>query len=291
MWLDFFYFSKAQRNGIFVLIALIVVVLSLWLSLPFLVTNETTLYDENFEKNIAQFRISLREQEAKRFSWDKNTFYPRKNTEEFILFAFNPNTLDSAGFTKLGIKYFVASNIVKYRNKGGKFRTPEDFGKVYGISEELFARLKPYITIPSEPVPEKEMKIEEPVFVELNSADTTELKKIRGVGKYAKSIVSYRNRLGGYFSKNQLLEFMTREAFERIEPYLFVDTMQIRKIDVNIAGIDKLKNHPYLNFYNARAIYEYRRNNGKIKSIKELYGLHELPNEVLEKIKPYLEFK
>ena len=291
MWLDFFYFSKAQRNGIFVLIALIVVVLSLWLSLPFLVTNETTLYDENFEKNIAQFRISLREQEAKRFSWDKNTFYPRKNTEEFILFTFNPNTLDSAGFTKLGIKYFVASNIVKYRNKGGKFRTPEDFGKVYGISEELFARLKPYITIPSEPVPEKEMKIEEPVFVELNSADTTELKKIRGVGKYAKSIVSYRNRLGGYFSKNQLLEFMTREAFERIEPYLFVDTMQIRKIDVNIAGIDKLKNHPYLNFYNARAIYEYRRNNGKIKSIKELYGLHELPNEVLEKIKPYLEFK
>ena len=294
MWQDFFYFSKAQRNGIFFLIVLILVVLGAWLWLPFLLSNEAASYDKDFEKNIAQFKVSLQEQEAsKRFFGNRDTVYPQKNTVEITLFAFNPNELDSAGFTKLGIKHFVASNIIKYRNKGGKFRTADDFGKVYGISEEQFVRLKPYIAIPPEPVAEKDSlrKIETPVFVELNTADTTELKKIRGVGGYAKIIIAYRNRLGGYLSTNQLLEIqnMTQEAFERIEPFLLLDTTQIRKIDVNRAGIDKLKNHPYLNFYNARAIYEYRRNNGKIKSLKELQGLYELPDDVLEKIMPYLE--
>ena len=297
MWKNFFYFSKGQRNGIFLLVVLIIIVVAARLLLPLLFPDKTAIRDNDFEKNVAVFKSSLKEQEEKRLR-NKDNAYPQKNTVEITLFSFNPNTLDSAGFTKLGLKHFIASNIIKFREKGGKFRTAEDFGKIYGISQEQFTQLKPYIAIPTEQtVPKDTLRkkiTQEVVFAELNSADTTELKKIRGIGSgYAKGIVAYRNSLGGYISKKQLLEIrnMTQENYERIEPFVFVDSTQIRKIDVNKAGIDKLKNHPYLNFYNARAIYEYRQNKGKIKSAAELRGLYELPDEVLEKIKPYLEFK
>ena len=301
MWREFFYFSKAQQAGLFVLLGSIIVVLSVWVAQPFLVSKTTVSKNADFDTQVAKFRHSLQEQETQRLyeykkSGYKRAEYPEKEMVEVYSFPFNPNTLDSAGFAKLGIRNYVISNILKYRAKGGVFRTDADFEKIYGVTQEQFIHLQPFIDLPQEPVSEKRDSLAkaEPVFVELNSADTTELKKIRGIGSgYAKGIVAYRNLLGGYISTEQLLEVrnMTPEAFAKIEPFVFVDTLKIRKIDVNKASIDKLRNHPYLNFYNARAILEYRQNNRKINSPNELRGLYELPEDVLEKMLPYLEFR
>lgn len=300
MWKDFFYFSKSQRIGIIVLISLIVLLLALRIALPKIIQNESLVMDKAFKNKIAVFQSSLKDRPTYSYKKD-STKYAKKETIPPVLFYFNPNTLDSAGFVKLGIKPYLASRIVRYRAKGGKFKTPDDFGKIYGLLPEQYTMLAPYIYIPVEIADTRiadsirmVRMAQDAIMVELNSADTTELKKIKGVGiSYAKRIIAYRNILGGFVSAHQLLEVwgMSKSNYEKIAPHVIIDSTLIRKIEINKAGIDRLRSHPYLNFYHAKAIYELRRNKGKLKSINDLQNLYELPDSIVTKIEPYLDFR
>ena len=207
------------------------------------------------------------------------------------------------------MKSYVAKNILKYRNKGGKFRKPEDFARVYGITPEKYEELKPYIsletdaqnpteslteTLNTETVPEQ-TTLKRIVSLELNSADTASLVQVPGLGRStAKSIAGYRRMLGGFHSVEQLKEVygMRPENFEKMKSYLTVDNSQIKKINVNIASLDRLKSHPYIKtFQKAKAIYEFRRKKVKLNSINDLKVLDELTGEDIIKLEPYLEFK
>ena len=98
---------------------------------------------------------------------------------------------------------------------------------------------------------------------------------------------------GGYTNLEQLKELygMTDANFEKIRPYCRINNALIQKISINSASVDKLNAHPYLNFYESKAIYEYRRRKGKIKNISELETITELKPESLQKIKAYLSFE
>ena len=85
---------------------------------------------------------------------------------------------------------------------------------------------------------------------------------------------------------------MRPENFEKMKSYLTVDNSQIKKINVNIASLDRLKSHPYIKtFQKAKAIYEFRRKKVKLNSINALKVLDELTGEDIIKLEPYLEFK
>ncbi|GHT20266.1 hypothetical protein AGMMS4957_06650 [Bacteroidia bacterium] len=130
--------------------------------------------------------------------------------------------------------------------------------------------------------------------LQLNAADTLELKKIPGVGSsFAKRIVAYRNILGGYHRVEQLQEVygMYVELFEQIAPYIRVDDTDIVRIQVNKAGIDKLRNHPYLNFYQAKAIIETRKKLGTLQGISDLQLLEEFTADDWTRVAPYLDFQ
>jgi len=299
MWKDFFYFSKGQRVGIVVLIGLIILLIGLRIALPKLLPKEHFSTDEAFIQKVALFKASLQERPRYAINLDSQKY--KKKIYTPVLFQFNPNTLDSSGFIELGLKPFLASRILKYRAKGGKFRTEKDFEKLYGLSSAQYLQLLPYITIPidmSEIRRSDSLKIvrlyEEALMVELNGADTCELKMIKGIGSgCAKRIIRYREALGGYVNKNQLKEVwgMTDSLYNKLKGHLKADSLEIKKIVVNRAGIDKLRNHPYLNFYHAKAIYELRRNKGRLNSVDDLKDVPEISKEVLEKIAPYLDFK
>jgi len=131
-------------------------------------------------------------------------------------------------------------------------------------------------------------------MVELNSADTTQLMQVYGIGRgYAKGIVRFRQKTGGFVSVDQLSEVygMRQENLERIRPFCKVNTDLVKKLNVNSASIERLKGHPYLNFYQSRAIYELRRKKGKLKNINDLKVLSEFSSESLSKIEPYLNFE
>lgn len=315
MWKDFFYFSKGQRIGIIVLIALISLALIANYTLPLffpVYDNDGTAFlneAEKFKKSLVS-RDSLRQadwqhkyEEKQRLYEEKYKQYPSYSSNKtfdkkttYTLFPFDPNSVDSATFVRLGLKPFIASNILKYRKSGGMYRTSADFAKVYGIFPDKFKELEPYIKISEIKQAKNENAIAKrsDIMVELNSADTTLLMQVKGIGRgYAKGIVRFRQQTGGFVSVDQLGEIfgMRPENLEKIRPFCKVNPDLVQKIKVNIASVERLKTHPYINFYQARAIYELRRKKGKLKDINDLKALSEFTPEALNKLKYYLSFE
>ena len=300
MWKDFFHFTRSERRGTIVLFVLLLLLIAVPYAMPFFITPQQGLNDD-LTAELDSFKLSLREKENARKTYERKE-YNNKNhnaASQAKRFVFNPNELDSLGFISLGIKPFAVKNILNYRKKGGKFRKTEDFARIYGMQPEVYRELVSLIFIEdataktAEDTLKKQYPKAETVVVELNAADTTALKQLRGIGSYyAKQIVRYRQLLGGFIRPEQLLEVYNfrPETYEQILPYITIDSTNIVKIDVNKASVERLKAHPYLNFYAAKSIYELRRNRKQLSSISDLEGLSELPPEMLEKLKPYLEF-
>lgn len=140
----------------------------------------------------------------------------------------------------------------------------------------------------------KSIKTDQPV--ELNTADTTLLKQLRGIGSgYAKMIVNYRTKLGGFYSKEQLLEVyrFPAETYAKIEHQLWVDTTYIQKLPINRLSIDQLKRHPYIRYFQAKSLYDNRLNKPKQRynALDDLVEDRDVTPQFIAKIAPYLSFK
>lgn len=135
-------------------------------------------------------------------------------------------------------------------------------------------------------------KLKAGATVELNSADTTELKKIPGIGSvYAGRIIKYRNSLGGYVSLDQLKEVwgVDDDLYNKIRPYLTVEENP-KKLKVNSLKFDQLKSHPYLNYKQVKVITDLRERKGNLTSINRLSLLEEFTEKDIDRLKPYLSF-
>lgn len=234
----------------------------------------------------------------------KKQVHEKKEESQLLLFPFDPNEADSIELSSLGLPAYVVRNILKYREKGGRFRTADSFSRIYGLTEKQFNSLKPYIRIEQTDTPKKEkmdtmvavviperkvFKYPEGTLVDVNVADTTELKKIPGIGSgIAKAIVAYRNRLGGFYSLSQLeeIDYVTPELLK----WFKLEGGTIRKLDINRWGLDKLRSHPYLNFYQAKVIIEHRRKRGEIKSLSQLSLYEEFTEKDLIRLSAYVSF-
>ncbi|MGL5318251.1 MAG: helix-hairpin-helix domain-containing protein [Bacteroidales bacterium] len=227
-----------------------------------------------------------------------------KQTPTYELFNFDPNHIDSASLIRLGLSPFVASNITKYRRKGGLFRSSAAFGRIYGMDSLRFTQLIPYIRIDSslftKPAQKAKadtlpsLKFTEKQIVDLNHADTALLKKIPGIGiGYARMIVAYRQKLGGFYSTNQINEITHMPDSVKLilrEWVSVASPSEIQRIPVNKSSVERLFNHPYLNFYQAKAINEIKRKRGTIRHINELSLLDEFTAAQLEQLSYYLDF-
>ncbi len=140
------------------------------------------------------------------------------------------------------------------------------------------------------PVYHKQEKYPYGTVLDLNAADTAQLKCVPGIGSYfAKRIVEYRDRLGGYISPSQLSDIDNLP--DSLQSWFMVaDTFAVNQISVNSASLTQLRAHPYMDFYKARAILEYRRRNGKIKDPAQLSLFDEFSERDFELILPYLSF-
>lgn len=128
--------------------------------------------------------------------------------------------------------------------------------------------------------------------IELNAADSIQLQELRGIGPgFAKRIVVYREQLGGYYCTEQLLEVygFTEKLYNQVKGNVTVDATKIRKLNINKLNISQLKRHPYISYYEARAIYDYRmgRPDAKIHSLSEISSLPDLKDN-WELIKRYI---
>lgn len=134
-----------------------------------------------------------------------------------------------------------------------------------------------------------QVKIRKGEHVVLNMADTTALKTIPGIGPYfARKIIQYGERLGGYVSVDQLDEI---EDFPLdAKDYLVIETPCPKRLNVNKLSLNDLKRHPYINYFQARAIMDYRRLHGPLKSLDDLRLSKDFPPEAIARLTPYVEF-
>lgn len=298
MWKDFFYYTKSERRVILLLLAIALLLLGIWAITEYLRPVEVPVTLSESEE-IDSFLANLEEQEKIRKS------HTPKNEISAVLQPFDPNTADSVLLRQLGLPVYIVRNILKYRAKGGVFRSPESFSRIYGLKEEVYQKLKPYITIAplvsvshvrtdtfrqlKDTIPYVP-KYKEGTIVDLNKADTSILKRIPGIGStLARMIVVYRQRLGGFYDVSQLQE--VPHVGVELNKWFVVTPAGLHKIQVNSASLDKLRLHPYMDFYKAKAIMEYRRKRGKIKGLSQLSMFEEFTEKDLKRLSPYLTFE
>ena len=235
-------------------------------------------------------------------------------------FPFDPNTADSSQLIKLGLQSWQVRNIYKYRAAGGRYNKPTDFARLYGLTLKQYKRLEPYIRIEKEVMAADVYKssqnlsvkdttvkkdsaligyytqIKEGEQIDINTADTSELKHIPGIGSYyAKRIVSFRQRLGGIANVHQLLEI---QGFpESSLKYMSVgesannrNLPPITRIRINHLDVNALSRHPYIRYIQAKEIMNHRRLRGPIKKADDLRRLPSFTDKEVKRLNPYIDY-
>jgi competence ComEA-like helix-hairpin-helix protein len=137
-------------------------------------------------------------------------------------------------------------------------------------------------------------KLKEGSTIELNSADSAQLTRVHGIGgTFAMQIIRYRNRLGGFNNKQQLMEVygIDTAKYAEIKGQLTVDRSKITKMNINTISFASLRQCPYLGYKQASAIIEYRNQHGKYASAEDLKNVAIITPEILSKIEPYITYR
>ncbi|BBE19282.1 glutamate synthase [NADPH] large chain [Aquipluma nitroreducens] len=351
---DYFTFSRNERKGIVVLLILIFLLA---------VANKVIFY---FEKP-AKIDIALMDSARHELGQVIDSINQQETSQK--LFLFNPNTIDSLGLDSLDIPTSVKLNLLKFRNSGGKFYTNADFRKIYGMTEQLFNKVSPFLLLenkstsqkvgistpdyfPFDPnkatddeffrlglsdkqvatirkyldkggvfrskedffkirvissnqknnladwivitglqkvIPEKNLATKT-TAIEINSTDSIQLKQMPGIGSVlSKRIVKYRDLLGGFYSISQLKEVygLTEQTISLFESKITVDISKIKKLDVNFADLNELSRHPYLKKDLASKIVKYRTKHGSFRDLTILRDSMILNIDEYNRIKPY----
>lgn len=295
---DYFTFNKGERIGIITVITIIILVLALPYLFKYKVKSNKDEFDR-FVKDIEQFENSLKQaddsvNEARMLDFQQMDKSVAEN--RIMPFPFNPNKLPSEQWSRMGLKDWQIKVIKNFEAKGGKFTKKDDFKKMFCISPSEYAILEPYITIPEQKPDFVNAKTEitarkQRILVELNTADSVSLLTLYGIGpSFAKRIIKYRNLLGGFYSKLQLLEVygFDQDRLDKIADFCEVNAGQIRKININTARTDELKKHPYLDYYTAKAIVDQRIVLGKYTTLQQVKEIPLIHDELFMKIKNYL---
>ncbi len=317
---EFFSFTDRERNGTIVLLILIMFVMIF----IFIQDKFISLPKENFSRfdnfiaalDAEKKPDSLLPDDKKTGEGNHDSGFPSVSEEAGThsvyqtkeLFKFDPNGLPEEDWVRLGLSPAQARCVKNYEAKGGKFHSREDVKKMFVISAERYAELEPYITLPEKPdwkdstkkyadykskyadASQKPLR-KFPSVIELNTADTTDLISINGIGpSFAKRIIAYRERLGGYHSINQLTEVfgIDQEKFDAIKSFVKADSSYIRKININTAEISDLKKMPYISPGVATALVNYRKAHGNFKSVSGIKSCLMITTDLYNKLLPYL---
>lgn len=299
--IELFTFNRGERKGIIVLVVCIIMLIAYNFLAPFIIKPAAI--------DISARRAEIEAWLAARDTHNEAEITDWQSPEKFVetkaqLFGFDPNTISDDEWKQLGLYDGQIRSIRNYLAKGGRFSVKSDLAKMYVISPETYERLYPFIMLPvdkevkestgSEYADNTQPRIDRyqsELLVEINSADTTELKKLRGIGGFlARKIVEYRTRLGGFYSMQQLVEVyrMTAEKIDTLSPHLMVDTSLVERININTVSVETLLRHPYLTSSQAKSLVAYRNMHGPFEKTSDIRRSVLIDEKTYNKISPYL---
>lgn len=310
--INYLSFTKKERTGIIVLLIFIAILLLIPFLFPFFI-KEKPVDKASFKNQINQLVMKQADSASHKYSaknYAENNYqqyreYEEKNDFSKIvkgeLFDFDPNTLNENGWKKLGIKDKTIKTIQNFLAKKGHFYKPEDISKIWGLHPDEIERMLPFIKIESSKnaiYPDKKAyEIYEkakyiPAVIEINTADTSSLIALPGIGsKLSQRIVTFRDKLGGFYKIEQIGETfgLPDSTFQKLKFRFSISKTPLRQINVNIATLDEMKSHPYLRYAIANAIIQYRNQHGNYVSVEDLKKIMLITDDIFNKAAPYLK--
>lgn len=305
-------FSKKERTGIITLLLLILATIALPRFLPDTPVQADRQALEKLQQQLAQPDSMVTAASGRVYPVRYDKRLAESVTEPGGLFVFDPNTLPVDGWKRLGVRERTAITIQHYLAKGGRFRQPNDLYKIYGLLPEEVERLAPYVRIARAPEAGVQSRpanavvdtpaegtgrpgnTYKPFVIDINAADTTAFIALPGIGsKLARRIVYFREKLGGFYSVEQIGETygLPDATFQLIGKWLRCPAPVLRTININTASADLLQQHPYIGWPEATAIVRFREQHGAYGSVNELLQINILSPGLLDKIRPYLDVK
>jgi len=290
----FFYFTKKERKGILIILFFNALLLAGSLLYEYYFADLTIpLTIEKVDSAIIQSNTSVLLDEK----LSKNEIIQNENNKN-VLFDFDPNLISIENWEYLGVSKKTALTIQKYISKGGKFREPQDLKKIWGIPESLAYQLMPYVKIKEEkkslansPFQQNQKQKLSAELIDINQADSSALEKLPGIGpKLSQRIISYREKLGGFYSIEQLHEVwgLQDSVLEKINNKIKIQSKGLRKININLADFNQLKSHPYIGYKTASAILNYRNQHGMFQNVEEIQKIVLIEEKIYSKIVHYL---
>jgi len=315
---EYFTFTQSELRGTIALVVVIVLLVGMRWALPYMHRgklnrlNAVEIDNPDSLIAVAAQQINHLDDSLKRNDNATENFNVADVEIEHIKFAFDPNTVAFPDLLRLGFDKRIANNIVRYRSKGGKFKSGNDMLKMYGVDSNLVTELQPYMVFPEAAVA---TKYDRPEFketryeprptndytstyaakakrtIDINAADSATLVMANGIGPtYASRIIKLRNRLGAFVSKEQLKDVfgITPEAYETIVSNVTLGPAAPKKINLNTCTFDELRVHAYFNYKIAKAVIAYREAHNGFKSVDELKNVEQIDQAFYDKIQPYV---
>ncbi len=317
---EYFYYTRLERNAGIVLCLLCAIVYSLPLAYPLFLEPIGKIDFSQVQRIAAALAPASLPDEAGGASVAFRG-YENKSPRQVESFAFDPNTATKDEFTRLGLSPRTAQTVLNFRAKGGRFYKKEDLKKIYGLRAEDYERLQAFVQLPaggrkfdnySKPADNQEVAAEvgyknqpstAPVFakksanvsIDINAATAEDWQQIRGIGPgWAKRIVNYREKLGGFLAPQQVGETfgLPDSVFQKMLPQMQANTPVFRRIKLNAATLDELKMHPYLSSFQATILFNYRVQHGNytdfvsVKKVKAGFK-----DEDWRRLEPYFSFE
>ena len=284
---DPFVISKRSKRGLLVLILASLGLIFFPRVYMFFQKEEAFVINS---EQIAEFERTHKKFEKRNYS----NYYSKKKKYKAPDSKFNPNTYTLSDWMNLGLSEKQSVVVLKFTERG--IYSEQDLKRIFVIPDILFELIRDSVIYPErfQNSPNQESlkkQAKQITLINLNTADTTEFMKIYGVGAfYAKQIIRFREKLGGFFKKEQLLEVwkMTPEAYEKIKDHVFISEKDVKRININSVTIEELKVHPYLKWNQANSIVKMRIQRTGFKNIEEIKESVLIDSETYEKLFPYL---
>ncbi|MBC36189.1 MAG: hypothetical protein CL663_09130 [Bacteroidetes bacterium] len=281
---DYFYFNQRERRGIFALIILII------LGILFNIFMNNLIRDPDHIREQFLINCAL-----------IDSIYEAEQAKYNQVFDFDPNTISLDSLQLLGFSKKQAQSILNYRNKGGKFYKRSDFKKMYVVDSLKYERLKEHIQIRSARAngnwdrrAQAQAQTQTQAKILINLADSSELVSIRGIGAvFAKRIIKYRSLLGGYHSKEQLMEVYGLDSlkYQQIEDQILIDNnYELSKLNINKSSFRELLKHPYISLDFTKFIVN-RRKEREFSNLNDLFDSTLISKTDFQKLLPYLKLK
>ncbi|PZD78069.1 ComEA family DNA-binding protein [Mesonia sp. K7] len=284
-----FELTKSQRNGIFLLLIIIFLIL---VGIFFIRKVHASSYKEvEADEEIVEIQRKL----------DSIAREKQKAKVAYTIYPFNPNFITDYKGYQLGMSVEEIDRLHDFRAQDKWVNSKADFQQVTGVSDSLLAEIAPYFKFPEWVSQSRNNYTQQKTNAhkrsyaqkaDLNTASQQDLEAVAGIGEVLSvRILRYRTKLGGFIDDSQLKDIygLNYEAEQNLLNHFTVKTKRtIEKKNINTVSILELTEIPYFDYELARAIVEYRKLHEKITSFEELSKIDDFPSHKIERIKLYL---